>query len=164
MITQHELKENLDYDPGDGIFRWRNSGYGKFAGQAAGTVTVNGYRIIGIGQGKYYAHRLAWLYVHGEFPEKIDHINHDRQDNRIENLRSVNVRANAMNAALRKDNTSGHVGVEWLEANKKWRARVCLHGKTKHLGLFDTKEKAVNARVSASKRYGFHENHGSVAN
>ena len=162
MLTQKRLKELLAYTPETGVFTWAKPRGGKVAGAVAGTIHYKqGYIRIKIDGGMYSAHRLAWLYVYGEMPEhEIDHINHDRQDNRIENLRSVTRHQNARNRALRADNTSGVVGVNWFKRNKKWGARIFKNGKFVFLGLFDRFEDAAEARKNASLKYGFHPNHG----
>lgn len=99
MINQKRLKEVLDYDPATGVFTWRVelNARGK-VGDPAGCNSW-GYRVIRIDGRLYGAHRLVWLYVHGRWPDAmIDHVNGDRSDNRIENLREANSVQNAHNA------------------------------------------------------------------
>ena len=110
---------------------------------------------------KYYAHRLAWLYVHGEFPEDhTDHINGVKDDNRIVNLRAVTEVENGKNLPIRKDNTSGLPGVYWSKRDQTWQVRV----QTKHYGYFQSKFEAAARSFSVYKELGFHPNHGRPAN
>ena len=125
MITQKELKELLHYDPGTGVFVWKNiiTANQKKNGDVAGGYDDKGYIKIRINYKHYLAHRLAWLYVYGEWPSKhLDHINRNPSDNRISNLREATHLENNKNASKRKDNTSGYKGVNWHARNKKWIA------------------------------------------
>ena len=111
----------------------------------------------------YLAHRAAWLLHYRKDPGKmeVDHINHDRADNRIENLRLVNRSGQCRNWSKLKRNTSGVTGVVWDKVNKKWMAQIGINGKCKKLGRYKDKWDAICARKSADNRYGFHENHGA---
>jgi len=104
----------------------------------------------------YKAHRLAWLYVHGEWPpEQLDHINGQRDDNRVENLRSATRAENAGNSKRRADNTSGFKGVYWNAQRSKWQAKIRRGQLEKHLGLFVCKEDAAEAyRRAAADVFG----------
>jgi len=114
----------------------------------------------GISGSKTYIHRLVWLMEHGYWPKQpIDHINGDPLDNRVENLRMVDYKANNQNLAVYRNNTSGYMGVERLP-NGKYRARITVDGKRIHLGMYFTKEAAAEARQLAEKQYGFHPDHG----
>lgn len=98
----------------------------------------------------YYAHRLAWLHHHGEWPaEQLDHINGDRQDNRIANLRLASQLENHQNRKLQRNNVSGHPGVYFEKG--RWRARIKVQQKYRHLGTFDTFEEARAARIFAKE-------------
>ena len=160
-MSQDELKKLLEYNKDTGVFKWlvyrsRNAKPGYVAGNSHHT----GYSFIKINGRMYAAHRLAWLYVYGEFPEnQVDHINHDRFDNRISNLRDVTHKENALNQKTRKTNTSGVTGVSWSKQHKKWMARVMSNGKNIFLGLFDKIEDAKSKRLEANRMYGYHENH-----
>lgn len=172
-LTQELLKELLHYDPETGVFKWlqRSVEYfsdephcrswnTKYAGKEAGTPAL-GYISIAIFGHPYRAHRLAWLYETGEFPEEdIDHRNHIRNDNRFINLRSVPHNVNTKNASFPKDNTSGIVGVGFHKKSQKWRATIFGDGENIHLGVFSSKEEAILVRASAEKEYGYHQNHG----
>jgi len=130
------LTELLDYNPETGLFTWKVTAGKGLAGMAAGSVrrhkTCSHYTTIDIGvDGKLYrAHRLAWLYVHGDLPDKeIDHIDGDGTNNRIANLRLATHKQNGENVKLRKDNRSGRRGVSFHPASGLWRARVSHHGR-----------------------------------
>ena len=174
-LTQEIVKELLDYNPETGVFIWRfrerrwfstdkawKIGNSRFSGKTAGCLDkTSGYLIIGVLGKEYRAHRLAWLYMHGEFPKsQIDHINHVRTDNRITNLRQVSNHENAKNQRMRNNNTSGVTGVYWYESRNKWVAHITINGKYKNLGYYTNKADAITARKAAEAEYGFHENHG----
>jgi hypothetical protein len=170
MLSQEYLKSRLSYDPDTGVFVWRRkevtdgkdiSWNTRFSGKVAGTVERRGYRRITINAKLYWAHRLAWLYVHGEMPENdIDHIDGDPLNNRIENLRDVSHADNGKNAKRPARNTSGVVGVVWDSCNRKWRAQITVNQKNMHIGRYIDKADAIAARAAAEVRHGFHENHG----
>lgn len=160
-LTQSYLKSILDYNHEAGIFTWKVSNNRKIRiGDVAGCV-YNGYIRIKINNKKYQAHRLAWLYVHGKFPpEQIDHINHNRADNRIANLRSVSHQENHRNQSKTNNNTSGFVGINWHKQRNKWRAFITVDQKHIYLGLFTDINDAISARKQAEIDYNFHNNHG----
>ncbi len=153
-IIQTRLKELVDYNPNTGEFRWKTE-----VGNIAGYIRSNGYVRIELDRKSYLAHRLVWLYVHGKWPIGIDHINHDKTDNRIENLREVTRAENQKNLPVFKNNTSGVPGVSWSKSSKKWQANIKTEGKVIYLGLFQDKNEAIKAREEAKIKYGFHPNH-----
>lgn len=157
MITQQQLKEHLSYDPKTGLFtRIKDSGRFK-KGSELGTRHSTGYFVIRIGQKLYKAHRLAWMYVFGSFPAlNIDHINRNGLDNRLVNLRLVTQKQNTENRSIAKNNTSGHPGISWSKKLGKWRARITINYKGKHLGYFQEKQDAINAYVIAAKQLHTH--------
>ena len=146
-LTVEELGRIVDYDPVTGSFRWRERGKGRRA-------HVGRYRHgrlqIGIGYKRYFAHRLAWLYVYGRWPFQIDHINGDPTDNRIANLRETTQQQNLWNSRAKSHNKSGLKGVSWHKQRQVWRADIRAQGKKKHLGYFETKEAAHEAYVGAA--------------
>ena len=154
-ISINELKEILDYDPNTGIFTWKvNIAKNKFAGSIAGNVNNNGYYVITLYRKTYSAHRLAWFYVYGNWPIKdIDHINGNRIDNRIINLRECNQSENQQNRKINKNNSSGYIGVSYHKKEKKWRSRIKVNNKLINLGSFDTPELAHEKYLEAKKEY-----------
>ena len=106
----------------------------------------------------YKAHRVMWIMETNTIPDIVDHIDGIKSNNVFENLRDVSVSENNKNLKRFKTNTSGISGVSFIR--NKWRARIYVDGKEKHLGIFDKKEDAICARVAAEKEYGYHENHG----
>lgn len=160
MITQERLKELLHYNADTGNFDWHRR-YRGCRLDRIGHLTRFGYLLIGIDGRSYQAHRLAWLYIHGEMPKhQIDHINGDKLDNRIENLRDVSQHHNCKNKSRAKNNTSGVTGVYWSKTKNKWKASIGINNKTKALGSFDTIFDAAAARISAQNKLGYHKNHG----
>lgn len=154
-LTQERLKELLHYDPDTGVFTWiKKSKKSTVIGSVAGSKHNQGYLATSIDWKRYLLHRLAWLYVYAEFPTGlIDHINRNRSDNRISNLRVVSRSENQQNHNLFKTNKSGVAGVSWTQKDNRWRARIWLNGKTKNLGHFKTFEEAVLARKQAEKEF-----------
>jgi len=164
-LTRESLREILHYDLNTGIFTWEvNIGGRALTGSRTGTINGKGYAIIGINRKMYYAHRLAFLYVLGWLPEQVDHQDHDKSNNRWINLQPANRAINAKNCPLYACNKSGTSGVVWFKRDKKWLAQIKVDSKQIWLGLFETKQEAIQVRKSAEARYGFHENHGMKLN
>jgi hypothetical protein len=158
-MTHDELLNELNYDPDTGIFTWKVRKQGRR--NPAGCLTPSGYVTININYKHYPAHRLAWMYVHGRFPEKqIDHINRNPSDNRIVNLREATDGENAQNKSLPKNNTSGFIGVTWNKLTKKWQAQIVHKGKLYNLGHYD--DKIVAAEAYAKKKAELHTFHPSI--
>lgn len=156
MLTQDELKARLDYNELTGDFFWSSRSL-----QKAGTIHSRGYIQIKLYDKFYFAHRLAWLYMYGAFPDdQIDHINHNKTDNRIFNLRSVTPKENSRNRGFQSNNTSGVVGVCWDKVRGIWVANIMLNKKSMYLGSFNSKIDAAIARKMAEYDLGFHANHG----
>ena len=141
----------LAYDPSTGKFTWLvKSSTHVEAGRIAGGIDGNGYILIKFQERAYKAHRLAWLFTHGGWPEgEIDHINGDRTDNRLANLRVVTREQNQANAKRRRDNRSGFKGVRLYKPGR-WQARIVSGGRMKSLGYFDTPEAASAAYAQAA--------------
>jgi hypothetical protein len=152
-LTADKLRALLIYDPETGVFTNRVTRRGSLAGARVGSKDAHGHINIGINYHTYKAHRLAWLYVYGEWPpDCIDHINRDPADNRICNLRVADKSVNAHNTGPRCDTRSGEKGVSWHKAANKWRAYYTNRGVTMHIGLFDTFEEAVSRRREAMSK------------
>lgn len=157
-ITQEKLFELMSYNPDSGIFIWKHrENVGKewnsrCAGKASGTLSSIGYVFLTINGKKYYAHRMAWLYVHGFFPiVDIDHINMNRSDNRICNLRLATKSENMWNTQKRVRNTSGYKGVGFNKLVGKWEAKIMRHRKRIFFGYHETPEQAA-AAIAAGVR------------
>jgi len=159
-LTRGLIHELFSYDKKTDILFWKVSRSGIKASGEAGCINNHGYRAVKINGKSYHAHRLIWLYVNGEFPKELDHINHNRADNRIENLREVSRTENLQNASLYKNNLSGVIGVHCCESSKKWGAYITVNYRRKHLGYFTNKKDAIEARKKAERKHNFHENHG----
>src|ERR1044072_8862421 len=120
----------------------------RFAGKEAFQADLHGYLSGRIFKTLYRAHRIAWLLHYGEWPtHQVDHINGDRSDNRLENLRDVPASDNRKNQKLRSKNTSGSYGVHWDQSRGRWCARIGH----KHLGRFDSKDEAIAVRRRAER-------------
>jgi hypothetical protein len=157
-LTLETLKEVLSYNETTGQFTWASKPSNKSrakVGAAAGSFQkTRGYWLITILGEKYLAHRLAWLWFYGEWPSKeIDHINRNRLDNRICNLRLATSSENKQNAGVQSRNKSGHKGIKWYERSKKWRAQITVNKKQIHLGIFECFNEAVNARILAETTF-----------
>lgn len=149
----------LHYDPKLGQFFWREARGGRRKGALAGSLDEKGYWCIRINRVLYKAHRLVWLLHNEDMPEIVDHINHDRTDNRIENLRAVTLSENNANMDMRSDNKSGFKGVSFHKGSGKWVAK--LKGRT--LGYFASPELASKAYTDAARaEFGVHFNDTSA--
>jgi len=152
----NRLRELLAYDASTGEFTWKvNHNSRARAGARAGTVYRNGYRVIGV-DGRYYGeHRLAWMWVHGTLPNfQIDHINGERADNRIANLRDVKASVNSQNQRrAHSDKRSCRlIGATWDKWSGRWKAQVISGGRTVFARYFDSAEAAHAAYVEAKRK------------
>ena len=160
-ITQRELKEILDYDQDTGIFtRKKKTAPCVITGRVTGCKSkTTGYLRVTIKNNQFLLHRLAWLYIYGELPDnQIDHINHNRQDNRIINLRLATHTINGRNRGMHSKNSSGYTGV--YKSGKSWCARIYIDGKFTTIGTYKDIKLAAKARKDAEKENGYHKNHG----
>ena len=157
-----KLKSLLFYDDETGIFTRKN-----VKGRIAGTNRKRGgYIEIYVNNKSYSAHRLAWYLHYGEYSSsklQIDHVDHDKRNNAICNLRLVTPSENQRNRKLNKNNTSGFNGVVFHKPSKTWFSFIRLKpGNKKWLGAYENIEDAISARKTANIKYGFHENHGKI--
>lgn len=153
-LTAERLREVLHYDPETGVFTWL--GRSRRRGLVAGYTETVGYHVIFVGTraaGKLYkAHRLAWLYMTGEWPtDMIDHANGNKTDNRWVNLRAADRSRNLINSRRRRDNTTGFKGVSLNRG--RYMASLTKGGKTMNLGRFDTAEEAHEAYCAAAREH-----------
>lgn len=157
-LTVSRLKECLHYDPSTGLWTWlNNSGLGKNScrkGKLAGELKQNGYIFISVDCERHRAHRLAWLYMTGEWAtQQIDHRSTIRSDNRWENLRLATNTQQQGNRRRSKNNRSGFKGVFWNTQCQKWHARISPDRKQIHLGYFKDVKKAAAAYEKAAMAY-----------
>ena len=164
-IAVDKARELLTYDATTGLLTWNvrrdrpKSWNSRYANKPAGRVS-NGYISLSINGSSHQAHRVAWFLFYGVNPDGfIDHINGDRSDNRIDNLRLVSDSENKKNRRLQKNNSSGVPGVSLRGSG--WRVRIKSNGKELFLGSFDNFFDAVCARKSTQNKMGFNHNHGS---
>lgn len=165
----------IEYDAETGKMFWKHRSRDMFSTERAfatwnsryqGTPALNAMNGSGYARGSIMgrlvvAHRAAWAITYKCWPEgQIDHINGERADNRIANLRCVSHAENGKNQKLCSKSTTGQIGVHWYKKYHKWQAHITVNGRTKFLGYFSKIEEAVSARNAASVNYGFHENHG----
>lgn len=150
-LTQVELKSILRYDPTTGFFFWiYQQGNSIKKDTVAGGINDNRYRKIQINGVKHSAHRLVWLYVYGSFPEKeTDHLNGNKDDNRVENLQDKSSRRNNQNKA--KHRAGKLAGARLRKGSKMWYARIHINGKDLHLGTFKTAREAHEAYMLKCK-------------
>ncbi|HPE48705.1 MAG TPA: HNH endonuclease [Hyphomonas sp.] len=175
LLSPEVVRKLLSYDPETGVLIWKSRDRGmfairrlwlawntKYAGRPALDCRDNtGYLHGRVLCQKVYAHRAAWVCHTGEWPEaSIDHIDGDKRNNRIANLRSVSHAVNCTNVKRRSDNKSGVLGVFWHVRDSKWQAKIKVNGKDIDLGRFEKLEDAAEARRVATVQYGYHPNHG----
>lgn len=157
QLAQKDVRRLFYYADGK-LFWGVSKGTRTKIGDEARNTDRAGYMRVGVDGVKYQLHQLVWIYFNGPIPDglSVDHIDMDRTNNHIKNLRLATPRQQNQNTGLPKSNTSGHRGVSWHESSKKWMARIRNNGKLQHLGVFDTKEEAAAAYWQASRK--FHEN------
>ena len=153
-LDHSRLTELLKYDPDSGIFIWRVHRCGRtVAGSVAGTLNPNGYRYIFVDKVGFLAHRLAWFYQHGTWPEALlDHRDRDRSNNRMQNLRECPTDSdNLENKKMYINNSTGVTGVYMYKTNgpKPYYALISCNGVQHRLGSFTSKEEAARARANA---------------
>lgn len=156
LFTQKDLWEILYYNANTGVFMWCKERRGIKIGVPLGTDNGFGYLRITVLGKSYYAHRLAWFYINGTWPDQIDHINGVKSDNRIANLRDVNVQQNAQNKVNAQKNSDSQVmGVSWHKKSKKWQAHICVYKERKYLGLFEDVKTAHEAYLKEKEKISY---------
>lgn len=170
------LREALDYDPETGILTWRERPRSHFkshglhlrhlnlkVGKPAGSMRRSGYLSIHFSGGNFPAHRLAWAIYYGEWPKHgIDHINLNKSDNRICNLRDVPPLINGKGLTISQRNTSQFTGVYWDKRSGTWMAAIRVNRVLHNLGYYRNKDDAIAARLKANERFGFSSRHGQT--
>lgn len=156
-----ELKEHFSYNPETGIFTNKKNRHNTKKGKKSGWTTKDGYKRLKYKYKTYGLHRLAWYFCYGYWPKEIDHIDQNKSNNKITNLREVLHETNSHNLPKRITNTSGIMGVSWNKQwNGGWIIRINSNGKRKYLGFTKDFFEACCIRKSAEIKLGYHKNHG----
>jgi hypothetical protein len=137
MITQEQANHLFEYR--DGILHWRvrPTQSRKLKGDTEAGSHSHGYKKVTVEQKTYYVHQIVFLMHHGYIPKIIDHIDQDKCNNKIENLRAANKAINSLNRPLQPNNKSGHKGIFWNTQKQKWQASLYIMGKRIHCGFFE---------------------------
>lgn len=179
LPSQEYLRQLLDYDPETGVLTWKartpemfsadgrdpqwkaRNWNSKLEGKEAFNVkSPNGYLASLLNGKRLYAHRVIWAWFHGYWPGYIDHINGDRADNRLSNLRVTTKVKNQRNVRYTKPSKSGVVGVNWFKQTSKWSVSIGCNGRSVWLGCYEDKLDAIAVRKEAEGLLGFSERHG----
>ncbi len=154
-MTHDELTDRLAYNGDTGVFTWRVSPTPVVkAGSKSGAINSRGYIVIQFMGRSYQSHRLAWFYIYGKWPTGVvDHIDGDKTNNAIANLRDVSVSTNTQNQKkAMSTNKCGLLGVSWAKKQSRWVAQILAAEGKKHLGFFDTPELAHQAYLVAKRQ------------
>lgn len=153
-----KVRSIYDYNPDTGVFTFKVRRTAKMPGDIAGAMNKSGYIQISIDNVLYYAHRLAWVYMTGDWPVAlVDHIDRNRSNNCWQNLRVVSPSGNARNMSLMSRSSSGQIGVTFDKKSGKWYSKITVEYRQMSLGFYSNFEDAVAARKSAEQLYGFGE-------
>lgn len=154
-MNYYDQNQRISYNSASGLFMWVVSEPGITLGKLAGSVSRHGYLIIRLDRKPHRAHRLAWFLVHGEWPQgEIDHIDGDRLNNRLHNLRVVDRAGNSQNrrSAQSNNQSCGLLGVTWNKQHKKWQAKLMANKVRHHVGYFSDPNEAHEAYMEAKAR------------
>lgn len=153
-LTANNVRDLLNYDQKTGVFTWKvDVAKNRKVGQVAGSLSTQGYVVLTIGRKTYKAHRIAWLYVYGEWPSSIlDHVNQCRNDNRIANLRLADAVLNGKNRKPNKGRV-GATGASFVKSRNRWIASIMVDKKRLHLGSFVNQADAVTAYAAAKEKF-----------
>lgn len=168
------LKECFSYDKELGVLYWnerpishfknnmvRNSFNGRYAGCVAGSIEREGYVVVRLNKSNYKAHRIIMAMQGEDQSLEVDHIDGDRSNNKLTNLRTCSISENGFNRRYQSNNRSGTKGVYWLESENRWRVVIGYHGSKIYIGQFSDLEEAREAAASARDMYhGEFSNHG----
>lgn len=160
QFTQQDLLKVFEYNENTGELTHKWDTHHSHKGDVVGFMYKHGYRGVCIGRKQYLLHRVIWFMQTGKWPEQIDHIDHDKSNNRWNNLREVTNRDNALNCSKASNNTSGVQGIRILPSGK-FCAYIMVHRKQISLGSYEKLEDAIAARKAAELQHGFHVNHGN---
>jgi len=158
MVTQELLHNLFEYKDGF-LIRKTTVSHNAKQGDVIHQIEPRGYVVVLINGKTYKVHRLIFLMHHGYLPEKIDHIDCNKTNNKIENLRPATHTQNLQNRPKYRNNTSGLKGVSFHKKTSKWQSSIRIAGKQKYLGIFESKEDAYSVYCDACKK-----NHGSFSN
>lgn len=160
LVTPQLVRQLLDYDPDTGLFLWKSRGVpqwdARYVSTPALTFVQHGYHVGTIMRRMFRAHCVAIAHVYGHWPSgPVDHINRDRSDNRISNLRVASVEQNNRNKSTARNNTSGVTGVSYNKALEMWEAYINARGRRVRIGFFTDADAAATARKIAEKTHGY---------
>jgi len=161
MLTKAEIesiKSTFRYNEETGALYRIKSRHKRYIGWTFGTKNGRGYMLVRIGKKKYPVHRVAWILYYGYEPIEVDHINHNKDDNRLSNLREVDRSTQMKNRRKNSNNSTGVNGVSI--DNGRYKVYTNVGGKRVHLGIYKTLKEASAARESADRLNGYHINHG----
>ena len=162
QITQQLVKELFEYRDGELYWKIRPAQRVR-AGDKAGKIEKQGYKVVSIKSKFYKVHRIIFLMFHGYVPDILDHIDGNKLNNNINNLRPATHAQNCRNAKIPKTNTSGYKGVTWDKENKKWMVQISVNGKNKKIGrFFDLELAGLAAEEARNKYHKEFANHGKV--
>jgi hypothetical protein len=162
MLTQEQVRAVFNYNSELGLLLRKQCWVCGCSNAPVFSLHGEGYLTVSVGSKSHLMHRLIWIYHHGDIPnnKELDHIDGNRANNRLENLRLVDRSRNNKNARRRVDNTSGYPGVFFVKSRKRWVVLIYINKQRKQMGSFKELTDAINARKMAQAAYGYHANHG----